>query len=102
VNLCRKRRSRIVYEKRCTPTSNNPIAASTELDITCRILKMTIPKRFTPGINVVGIVVWITLLVSLVSPTINCTEFFGVSTTVVAEMFSTVKLTVMRRSGTVY
>jgi hypothetical protein len=80
-------------------TSNNPITASTELDMVCRIWRRTNPKRFTPGIKVVGIVVMKTLVVSLVRPIISCTEFVGVSTIVVDEMFSAVKLTVMRRSG---
>src|SRR6266511_2480387 len=82
------RRKRILTSK--------PMIESGDLVISCRMTTFTIPTKLTPGINVVGEVLFITLDVSLVRPTLICTEFLGVLST--GSEGSLVKLTVTSRS----
>src|SRR6266540_2692242 len=85
------RRERILTSK--------PMIESGDLVISCRMTTFTIPTKLTPGIKVVGEVLFITLDASLVRPTLICTEFLGVLSTESAGMPSLVKLTVTSRSG---
>ncbi len=80
-------------------TSNKPNAETDDGLICCRMMQLAMPTTFTPGINDVGEVFRTTSAVLLVSPSMICTEFLGVSTIEPDDTPNMVKFTVTKRSG---